>query len=34
MLRTLMADRFQLKFRHETKELPVYALTVGKNGRR
>jgi uncharacterized protein (TIGR03435 family) len=32
MLRTLMADRFQLKLRHETKELPVYALTIGKNG--
>jgi uncharacterized protein (TIGR03435 family) len=32
MLRTLMADRFQLKLHHETKDLPVYALTIGKNG--
>ncbi len=32
MLRTLMADRFQLKLHHETKELPIYALTIGKNG--
>jgi uncharacterized protein (TIGR03435 family) len=32
MLRTLMADRFQLRLRHETRELPVYALTIGKDG--
>jgi uncharacterized protein (TIGR03435 family) len=32
MLQTLLADRFQLRLRRETKELPVYALVVGKNG--
>ncbi len=32
MLRTLMADRFQLRLHHEIKDLPVYALTIGKNG--
>ena len=32
MLRSLLEDRFQLKVHRETKELPVYALTVGKNG--
>jgi uncharacterized protein (TIGR03435 family) len=32
MLRTLMADRFQLRLHHDTKELPIYALTIGKNG--
>jgi uncharacterized protein (TIGR03435 family) len=32
MLQTLLADRFQLKLHHETKELPVYALIVDKNG--
>jgi uncharacterized protein (TIGR03435 family) len=32
MLQTLLADRFQLKLHHETKELPVYALVVAKNG--
>jgi uncharacterized protein (TIGR03435 family) len=32
MLQTLLADRFQLKFHRESKELPVYALVVGKNG--
>jgi uncharacterized protein (TIGR03435 family) len=31
MLQTLLADRFQLKVHHETRELPVYALVVGKN---
>jgi bla regulator protein blaR1 len=30
-LRSLMADRFQLKVHKETKEMPVYALEVGKN---
>lgn len=30
MLQSLLADRFQLKFRHETKELPVYHLTQVK----
>jgi uncharacterized protein (TIGR03435 family) len=28
----LLADRFQLKIHRETKELPVYALVVAKNG--
>jgi uncharacterized protein (TIGR03435 family) len=32
MLRVLLADRFKLKFHHEMKPLPVYALVLGKNG--
>ncbi len=32
MLQTLLADRFQLKIHRETRELPVYALVVGRNG--
>src|ERR1700678_3223056 len=32
MLRTLLADRFQLALHRENRELPVFALTVGKNG--
>ncbi len=32
MLQTLLADRFQLKLHREQRELPVYALTVGKSG--
>jgi bla regulator protein blaR1 len=32
MLQRLLADRFQLKIHHETKELPVYLLTVAKGG--
>jgi bla regulator protein BlaR1 len=32
MLQVLLEDRFHLKFHRETKELPVYTLTVGKNG--
>jgi uncharacterized protein (TIGR03435 family) len=32
MLQTLLADRFKLTIRRETKELPVYALVVAKNG--
>jgi uncharacterized protein (TIGR03435 family) len=32
MLRTLLGDRFKLTVRRETKELPVYAVTVAKNG--
>jgi bla regulator protein blaR1 len=32
MLQTLLADRFQLKFHRETKEQPVYALVLAKNG--
>ena len=31
MLQTLLAERFQLKFRRETKELPAYDLVVGNN---
>jgi uncharacterized protein (TIGR03435 family) len=33
MLRTLLAERFQLKLYRETKELPVYALVVSKAGK-
>jgi uncharacterized protein (TIGR03435 family) len=32
MLQTLLADRFKLNLRRETKELPVYALIVSRNG--
>jgi uncharacterized protein (TIGR03435 family) len=32
MLQKLMADRFKLVFHREMKELPVYALSVGKTG--
>ncbi len=32
MLRTLIEDRFQMRFRRATKELTVYALTVAKGG--
>jgi bla regulator protein blaR1 len=32
MLQPLLADRFGLKFHHETRELPVYALVVAKGG--
>jgi uncharacterized protein (TIGR03435 family) len=32
MVQSLLADRFKLKVSHETKELPVYALVVAKNG--
>lgn len=32
MLQTLLAARFQLKFRRETKEISIYALTVAKGG--
>jgi len=32
MLRQLLEERFKLKIHHETKELPVYALTVVKSG--
>jgi uncharacterized protein (TIGR03435 family) len=34
MLQTLLADRFRLVVHHETKETPVYALVVAKNGPR
>jgi uncharacterized protein (TIGR03435 family) len=32
MLRSLLADRFKLTVRRETKELPVYALVPARNG--
>ncbi|HVW09409.1 MAG TPA: TIGR03435 family protein [Bryobacteraceae bacterium] len=32
LLRTLLEDRFQLKIHRETRQLPVYALTVAKGG--
>jgi uncharacterized protein (TIGR03435 family) len=32
MLQALLADRFKLTLHRETKELPVYALVVAKNG--
>jgi uncharacterized protein (TIGR03435 family) len=32
MLRALLADRFQMKVHRESKEFPVYALTVAKGG--
>lgn len=31
-MQSLLEDRFQLKFHKETKELPVYELTVAKGG--
>lgn len=34
MLQTLLLDRLNLKVHREHKELPVYALVVGKNGPR
>jgi uncharacterized protein (TIGR03435 family) len=32
MLQKLLADRFQLAFHRDKKQVAVYALTVGKNG--
>jgi|HubBroStandDraft_1064217.scaffolds.fasta_scaffold32780_3 uncharacterized protein (TIGR03435 family) len=32
MVIPMMADRFQLKIHRETRELPIYALTVAKSG--
>lgn len=32
MLLPVLEDRFSLKFHHETRELPVYALVVAKGG--
>jgi uncharacterized protein (TIGR03435 family) len=32
MLQTLLADRFQLTFHRQTKEMQAYVLSVGKNG--
>jgi uncharacterized protein (TIGR03435 family) len=34
MLQTLLSDRFKLKFHRADKEMPVYALVVGKDGRK
>ena len=34
MMQTLLAERFRLKVHGETREVPVYALVVGKNGSR
>jgi uncharacterized protein (TIGR03435 family) len=32
MLQNMLADRFQLKFHRESRQLDVYALTIAKNG--
>lgn len=32
MLRNLLAERFNLQVHRDTKELPIYTLTVGKSG--
>jgi uncharacterized protein (TIGR03435 family) len=32
MLQTLLADRFHLEVRRETKEMPAYAVVVAKDG--
>jgi hypothetical protein len=32
MLRSLLAERFKLSIRRETKEMPVYELVVAKGG--
>jgi bla regulator protein BlaR1 len=32
MLQSLLAERFNLKYHHETKELPVYTLVIAKGG--
>jgi len=34
MLQSLLADRFQLKIRHETRQLPVYALEMTRKDRK
>ncbi len=34
MMQTILADRFQLKIHRETREVPVYDLTVAKGGAR
>jgi hypothetical protein len=34
MLQTLLAERFKLVLNRETKEIPVYSLTIGKQGAR
>ncbi len=32
MMQALLADRFQLKVHHETKDLPIYSLVIAKGG--
>ena len=32
MMQSMLADRFQLRLSHETRELPVYTLTISKDG--
>jgi uncharacterized protein (TIGR03435 family) len=32
MVQALLADRFQLKIHQETRQLPIYALVIGKDG--
>lgn len=32
MLKNLLAEQFKLEFHRETKELPIYSLSVGKGG--
>ncbi|HEY4363906.1 MAG TPA: M56 family metallopeptidase [Bryobacteraceae bacterium] len=32
MLQAVLEDRFKLKLHHETREIPVYALTITKSG--
>jgi len=32
MLRALLEERFRLKFHRETREVPIYSLTVAKSG--
>ena len=32
MLQTLLSERFRLVAHRENKDMPVYAMTVGKNG--
>jgi uncharacterized protein (TIGR03435 family) len=32
MLQILLGERFQLRIHHETREVPMYALVVGKKG--
>ncbi|MGH9598314.1 MAG: TIGR03435 family protein [Terracidiphilus sp.] len=32
MMRAMLADRFELKVHHETKELPIYELVIARSG--